>query len=382
MQRTVLHKLLLARRLYDLARENLSSANDLSLAIGVNLLQDAVEYFLLAVAEQVNAQIEAKTAFDQYFTRIDAKIAPKELPFRSRLVALNKLRVNSKHFGLAPAKSEVSALPLTVREFFEAVTTTVLGANFSTISLIDLLAEGEAKDLLKAAEAAYVAADYESCLFNARKALFVKVESHYDVRPYKDNPDPRNVVGFGIFISKAPYWARNKEYIDANVSDPTEYVVFDHSKVELDLMKDGMDTTSFWNVWRLTPSVYRASKETSWIEKRDLDRLDPDGIKERAEYVLDTTITLLLSAEQKVAAARWTRSATRHYVELREEEVPLYEKASTKSKVATKTPKGVKKLYVDFSIQGLDGSEIFWHVSHWDETLMLYGYLPESDTIH
>jgi hypothetical protein len=52
MTKSILHKLLLARRLYDLARENLSSANDLSLAIGVNLLQDSVEAFLLAVRKE------------------------------------------------------------------------------------------------------------------------------------------------------------------------------------------------------------------------------------------------------------------------------------------------------------------------------------------
>ncbi len=40
MNRSILHKLLLARRLYELSQENLSSANDLSLGLGVNLLQD------------------------------------------------------------------------------------------------------------------------------------------------------------------------------------------------------------------------------------------------------------------------------------------------------------------------------------------------------
>ena len=81
MQKSIIHKLLLARRLLDLAGENLSSANELSLAIGVNLLQDSVEAFLLAIAEHVNAQIQGKTGFEQYIDLIDAKIVPKSLPF-------------------------------------------------------------------------------------------------------------------------------------------------------------------------------------------------------------------------------------------------------------------------------------------------------------
>ena len=83
MNRSIIHKLLLTRRLYDLARENLNSSNDLSLGIGVNLLQDAVEAFLLAVSEFVNAGITNTTKFDQYFDLINSKITPKELPLIS-----------------------------------------------------------------------------------------------------------------------------------------------------------------------------------------------------------------------------------------------------------------------------------------------------------
>ena len=149
MNRSLLHKLLLARRLYDLARENLSSVNDLSLGIGVNLLQDAVKSFLLAVSEHVNAGIQTGTSFEKYFDLINARIAPRELPFRLRLVALNKLRVNSKHYGLAPAQSETEGLLVTVREFFHEVTQSVLGLSFATVSLIDLLRDGEAKEFLR-----------------------------------------------------------------------------------------------------------------------------------------------------------------------------------------------------------------------------------------
>lgn len=176
MNRSVLHKILLARRLFELSRENLSSANDLSLGIGVNLLQDAVEAFLLAVSEHVNAGVQARTPFDQYFDLINDKIKPRELPFRPRLLALNKLRVNSKHFGLAPAKSETEGLLLTVREFFEEVTKSVLGVAFATVSLIDLLRDGEAKSLLKEAEDSYLDEEYESCLVNCRKAIYVRIE--------------------------------------------------------------------------------------------------------------------------------------------------------------------------------------------------------------
>ena len=148
MNRSTLHKLLLARRLLELARGNLTATNDISLGVGINQLQDSVELFLLAVSEHLNAGVKERTAFDQYFELINQKIAPKELPFRVRLLALNKLRVNSKHHGLAPAKSEVEGLPTTVREFFDETTTQVFNRRFATISLLDLVKNTEAKELL------------------------------------------------------------------------------------------------------------------------------------------------------------------------------------------------------------------------------------------
>lgn len=373
MNRSVLHKLLLARRLFELARENLSSANDLSLGIGVNLLQDSVEAFLLAVSEHVNAGILAKTAFDQYFDLINGKIKPKELPFRSRLLALNRLRVNSKHFGLAPAKSETEGMLVTVREFFEEVTTSVLGITFATVSLIDLLRDGEAKSLLKEAETAFVNGDFETCLVACRKAIFVRIEYLYDIAPF-GGEKPASALGLFLLRRKAPYFARNKEYIEENVRDATDYIVLDHNDLEMDLMKSGMDSVSFWNVWRLTPEVYRADQNKEWVVKRDFAKLEQEGIKERAEYVLDTTINLLVSADQRIAATR-SPDIRPYYVKLRRDQIPVYKKADTNSEVVTITPPGLTQLHVDFSVAALHGNGEFWYVAHFEKELHIWGYI-------
>lgn len=99
---SVINKLTLARHLFRMAEENLRSQRELALFAAANLMQDAVEAFLLAASEHLNAGIDSKTAFEGYFTKIDAKLDPKQLPFRVKLVALNKVRVNAKHHGVAP----------------------------------------------------------------------------------------------------------------------------------------------------------------------------------------------------------------------------------------------------------------------------------------
>jgi hypothetical protein len=113
-----IRRLTLARHLYELGSASSRSANDMHLFSAVNLFQDAVEVFLVAVADHVGAAIDQNTKFDKYFVQINEKIAPKELSFKNKLLRLNRVRVDSKHYGIQPARDECARFSLMVREFF------------------------------------------------------------------------------------------------------------------------------------------------------------------------------------------------------------------------------------------------------------------------
>lgn len=288
MNKSTLNKILLARSLYYLARENVKSTSGIRLAMACNFLQDAVECFLLAISEHVNAGVGQKTDFDKYFELINQKISPRELPFRLRLIALNKLRVNCKHYGLEPSKNELEPLLTTVWEFFAEVTNSNFGKAFATISLIDLLRDSDSKEFLRQAETAFESQDFANCLINCRKALFVIFEYRYDAQMFLQSSNGLS-LSFARFASKVPYYARDPKYIDEKVNEPTDYVIYDYNTFEMELMKSGVDSVAYWNVWRLTPEVYRNSNSARWIVKNDFRKLDSDGIKDRAEYVLLAT---------------------------------------------------------------------------------------------
>lgn len=186
-------------------------------------------------------------------------------------------------------------------------------------------------------------------------------------------------TGLGLFAlgNRAPLYAQNKEYVIKHVSDPTDYIVMDHNELEMELMKSGMDSVSFWNVWRLTPEMYRRAVEGEWVVKRDLRKLETEGIKERAEYVLDTTVNLLVAADQKRAGIR-SPGHRNYYVTLRGERLPVYEKADVNSAVVATTPEGVTELFVDFAVPALNGEGTFWHVAHFGEGLSIWGYIHED----
>ena len=377
MRKSAINKVLLSRRLYQLSQDHLSSDNEISLSVGINLLQDSVEIFLLAVAEHIDADVGNNTNFNKYFDKINDKIAPKELPFRFRLNSLNKLRVNAKHYGLSPSKTEVAGLLETAKEFFEEVSIQVFEKEFITISLITLITEGEAKTFLQTAEKDFNVKDYESCLINCRKALYVEIESNYDISPYIDESKRK---GFGLMLMghKAPYFARNKKYIEENVKDPTDYIVYDHDNLDMDLLRSGMSRLDFWNVWRLTPHMYRKDRESEWIIKHEFRKFDEEGIKSRAEYVLDSTINLILTKHADIKHSK-TPTYRQFYINLVRESVKIYEKADKASKVTGTVPIECKQVYVDSKVSSLDGKGYFWDVSHFDDGLHIYGYIDNDD---
>ncbi len=375
MNPTTLHKLLLARSLYHLAKENLDSASGIRLSIGCNLLQDSVESFLLAISEHVNAGVGQRSDFDKYFELINSKIAPSELPFRSRLLALNKLRVNSKHYGLQPSKSELAPLLTTVSEFFDEVTKSNFGKAFATLSLVDSLQDGEAKELLREAELAFDSRGFEKCLTLCRQSLYVTFEWPYDAQMFNTNNPPG---GLAAMASQVPYFARNRTYIDKNVETPTDFVMYDHNNLDMQLLKRGIDSVAYWNVWRLTPEVYRSDPEGPWIVKNDFRKFEAEGINDRAEYVLLTTTEILLTVDRDRSQTR-SPDYRRYFLELKRDEVPVYSKASKSSAVKQTTPPGIRKLYCDYNIVGLDEAGVFWHVAHWEDDARVDGFVHEDE---
>jgi hypothetical protein len=269
---------------------------------------------------------------------------------------------------------------VTVRELFDEIAQAVLGLPFATVSLIDLVRDGDAKELLRAAEDSFRTGDFESCLINCRKAIFTRIECAYDVAPFRAVAPPGGLTLRGLG-SRAPFFARNQDYVARHIKDATDYIVLDHNDVEMELMKSGMDRLSFWNVWRLTPEVYRLTHDGEWVVKRDLRKLERDGIQERAEYVLDTTVNLFVAADQRRAGIR-APERRNYYVTLRTDSRAVYEKADLNSPVIGTTPEGVTEIIVDFVVPALHGEGMFWHVVHQGDGGFIWGYIPEDALVH
>lgn len=168
----VIRRVSLARHLSSLATDYLRFANDLYLFSAANLMQDAVEIFLLAVCDHVGASTSSKDTFDKYFVAINSKISPQELPFKTQLLRLNRVRVASKHDGIQPDRGELTRLFVSAGEFLKEVSSSVLGESFSTLSTIDLLDDSKSKQCILIAKGALESGDYETCTIECKKAMY------------------------------------------------------------------------------------------------------------------------------------------------------------------------------------------------------------------
>jgi hypothetical protein len=361
----VVQKIVMARRMAEMAKPQLDSANDLALGIGVHLLQDAIEVFLLAIAEHVNARISERTAFAGYFDEIDAAIKAQgksyTLPLRLRLMQLNRLRVSSKHAGIIPARSETAGLYFAVQEFFGDVCLEVLGRELSTISLIDHVVEEQDRQMLKEASEAFRRGDFIECLIACRKVIYLTIEVRFSVKDFYW-PAP-NAVMQGILTmgNRCPEIARTEDFLGAQIRDAGDLVVFDPVGIEVELMKKGIDSMLFWNVLRLTPAVHHHGAD-QWVVRQEFDKLTGDDLRERAEYALDATTTMFVAASQRAAQHRsvWP---WRHVITLKSSGVTVYEKASQKSQIVTRTPANMRELDADYLIAGLQDDKHYYHVN-------------------
>ena len=192
-----IRRISLARHLFELGYSSLRSENDLHLFAAVNLVQDAVETFLIALADHLQVAFDQNTKFDKYFVLINEKIAPKELPFKSKLLRLNRVRVDSKHHGIQPARDECLRLTTSAREFMDEASVVHFGAPFATISTLDLLDDSETKQHLVEARTFLEASDFEACIISCRKAVYIEIEKQFDISAYKDG-EPQGLLGLGV----------------------------------------------------------------------------------------------------------------------------------------------------------------------------------------
>lgn len=366
MKETTVHSLVIARTLLERA-EPLCNSNDRYLAsAGIVLLQDALEavFYALLIERGIDEtkNLERKS-FDELVGEL--KIANIPVPKTGTLKALNKQRAFTKHYAQVAEPTTVRAYLAAARDAIESTTRTVLGRSIHELFIADILADGESKGYLKAAEKAISEQRFLDALIETRKAIFVEFEEDYNIYAWReyDGKAPLGLLSYGLWGGwMAPTWTRNKDWIEKNVRIPTDYIQIDYQNWRLQAMEFGIHTVELQNLRRLTPSVFRSDHKTDWSVTYDANFPTNNATEANARYCLDRAVSIVLKKQEHAGARREPAK-----------DVPfdpppiyigqvVYEKPSTQSGHIHVVAKGYTYL-IRRIVGGFDPSERFYELS-------------------
>ena len=236
--------------------------------------------------------------------------------------------------------------------------------------LHEVIKAGETKDYIQAACAAIEKGDFFGALVNIRKAIYVEIEDEYSIEGWKNvskTEDGRKAMFLVAGGFKAPWYTKNKEWIDENVKDPFGYIQLDHEIMRLDLIEWGVVTQDFWNLWRLTPKVFRFRESKQWIIKEEVKHTEEAASETNAKYCLDKAISLIVKKQKHHGLVRFLRDTLASRVKVRiNQDTPVYEKALKSSKVQENVQDRTVWDAESVITSGLDGKGKFVRILHLD----------------
>lgn len=142
---------------------------------GFSLLHfhDAVEMFLLLVAENLGEKKFQDWSFMQFWKKIP------DLTMEAQMNSMKNRRVSLKHHGAFPSHDDIEECRINVGTFLKENTKIQFSIDFSDISLADLVSFKETKNNLNKAQIKLKEGDYFQCLIFTRIA-FVELLNEFE----------------------------------------------------------------------------------------------------------------------------------------------------------------------------------------------------------
>lgn len=152
----IISRLALIKHLYNVGVEQSKQTETLS-AFSILSFHDSIEMFLKLAAEHLSIKSD-NFKFLEYWDHIPS------LTLKESMRNLNARRVNIKHKGLLPSKSDVEISRVNTIDFFEQNTQPIFDIYFKDVSLLTLISYSDVKIGLEKAQSALNANRIEECI--------------------------------------------------------------------------------------------------------------------------------------------------------------------------------------------------------------------------
>lgn len=267
-------------------------------SVSVLLLHDAVESFLALVGDHVGV---APREFEKYWPEIKKNLPGETgLPLQAGMFRLNKVRVALKHYGAQPNLETIEQLVVDTATFLAASTQLVFDADYSSITMVDLIGQDLPHQLAHEAEAAMTNGDITTGMKRLREAFDQLFAAHLPVSVGLRRSD----FSFGPMQRELSFFPRTGTDLDDVVKRLVEAV---HPIQEgMRLVSLGLDYSEFLRFDRLTPqysSNYRGG--IRWTAPQGYAP-DQEAFDFCMQFVVKAALRLA-AAEARAADPAWTR---------------------------------------------------------------------------
>lgn len=372
MKTEVLNALLTAKTLLDSARRQCFVRDRYVASAGLVTLQDAVELVLYACLLERGIDL-SKPIEKLPFKELIGELRRAGIPVAKSgtLGAMNDQRIIVKHHAQL-------AEPAAVRSYYHAAVLAiddllirVVGKPLQHLLASDAINVSQVKEFVATAAEYIEQKNFLAAMVEVRKALFVSIERRYDTAPWQHHK-PGEFCWGDLAGCHPPYYTRSAAWISENVNEPIDFIQLDFAEIQTSMMALGVDPEEFFNVWRLTPRVYRL-KGKNWairIEQRHINA----ATEGNARYCLDVVVSIALAQQQRLenvrsgGSAQWTVRLVADQPVLRKATLECSDSDVTLSCGDIVRSNGCA---TDFS-----GSELFLQVFGFNDESHFSGYIP------
>lgn len=246
-------------------------------------LHDSIEMFLKLLAEHKDIKSENFNFLD-YWTNIST------LTLKESMRNLNARRVNIKHKGLLPSKSDIEISRVNTTDFFDQNTKTHFGFEFKDISLLTLIKYEEVRIHLENAQKSLETNNTDSCIELTALAFEELINSYeksktnfFSNSPYFFGKDFTFLSSFHIGVKENKKMA---EFVDKVKGS------LDGIQKAVKVLSLGIDYKRYVKFQLLTPKVTRTVGGKYYSEMIGNKILNNSNCQFCIDFVLDSAIKL------------------------------------------------------------------------------------------
>jgi len=186
MKPSVLHTLMVAKAIFAEVKALVNLGDKHSSTAAIILLQDSIELVVLASLNEIDAD-EQRSLESKSFDQLLGELKKHNLSlYKSGTIkALNKQRVISKHYGQLAEPPSVANYFDVALKFTDNLLQQVIGKGLIEVFLVDVLAEGTIKTIIKTSIETAENKNYLDALIQLRMAFYLAYENQYCVYGFR-----------------------------------------------------------------------------------------------------------------------------------------------------------------------------------------------------